>query len=48
MRMIEELIDEIRWDIAFSNSRDAIEKMAAEALREVEAGYVELMDLDKL
>lgn len=48
LKMIDELIDEIQWDVAFSNSQDAIEKLAQEALREIEAGDVELMDLDKL
>ncbi|MBF0457835.1 MAG: hypothetical protein HQK99_08075 [Nitrospirae bacterium] len=48
LKMIDELIDEIQWDVAFSNSQDAIEKLAEEALREIEAGDVELMDLDKL
>ncbi|MBF0459609.1 MAG: hypothetical protein HQK99_17110 [Nitrospirae bacterium] len=48
LKMIDELIDEIKWDLAFNNSQNAIDKLAEEALVEIEAGYAEPMDLNKL
>lgn len=48
LKMIDELIDEIKWDIAFSNSQDALSMLADETLREIEAGNSEPMDLNKL
>ncbi|MBF0565260.1 MAG: hypothetical protein HQK89_08460 [Nitrospirae bacterium] len=43
---VEEFIDELKWDIAFNNSRDFPEKMAEEALGDLGAGRAEPMDLD--
>ncbi|MBF0321010.1 MAG: hypothetical protein HQL01_14520 [Nitrospirae bacterium] len=48
LKIIDELIDEIKWDMAFSNSQDTLSMLAEEALAEVEAGNAEPMDLDKM
>jgi hypothetical protein len=48
LKMIDELIDDIKWDLAFRNSQDAMDKLTEETLREIEAGNVEPMDLNKL
>ena len=36
--ILEEMIDERKWDIAFSKSQDQLEKLAAEALAELHSG----------
>ncbi|MEO5360465.1 MAG: hypothetical protein H7843_08445 [Nitrospirota bacterium] len=48
LKMIDELIDEINWDVAFSSSQDVLDKLTEETLREIETGNTEPMDLDKL
>ncbi|MBF0565740.1 MAG: hypothetical protein HQK89_10890 [Nitrospirae bacterium] len=48
LKMIDELIDDIKWDIAFSNSQDFLDKMAEEALQEYEEGRTEPLGIDEL
>jgi hypothetical protein len=45
--MLEEL-EERRWDRAFADSQDVLEKLAEEALAEHRAGRTQLLDPDKL
>ena len=42
--VLEELEDEIRWDTAFRNSKDALAKLAAEAMAEHRAGKTQELD----
>ena len=42
--ILEELEDEIRWDTAFRNSKDALAKLAAEAMAEHRAGKTQELD----
>ncbi|MBF0337212.1 MAG: hypothetical protein HQL05_05210 [Nitrospirae bacterium] len=48
LKIIDELIDDIKWDIAFSNSQDFLDRMAGEALQEYEEGITELLNIDDL
>ncbi|HET6401874.1 MAG TPA: hypothetical protein VFH95_10795 [Candidatus Kapabacteria bacterium] len=36
--ILEEMIDERKWDAAFSKSQDQLEQLAAEALEELHSG----------
>lgn len=42
--ILEELEDEIQWDEAFANSKDALAKLAAEAMAEYRAGKTQELD----
>ena len=46
--LLAELLDEERWTQAFSNSEDALSKLADEARTDVRAGRAERLDPDKL
>lgn len=46
--LLEELQSEKRWAEQFAGSGDVLERLAAEALREVDEGHVEELDPDKL
>ena len=43
--ILEELEDEIRWDEAFARSKDALAKLATEAMAEYRAGKTEELNL---
>ncbi len=43
--ILEELEDEIRWDEAFVRSKDALAKLATEAMAEYRAGKTEELNL---
>ncbi|MBF0537336.1 MAG: hypothetical protein HQL03_03680 [Nitrospirae bacterium] len=38
LKVIDELIDDIKWNIAFSKSQDFLDRMTEEALQEYEEG----------
>lgn len=46
--MLHELDSEQRWDELFSRSPELLEKMAAEAIAEDDAGLTETLDPDNL
>jgi hypothetical protein len=46
--ILAELESERRWDDLFARSQDMLAEMAAEAIREDEAGLTEPLDPDKL
>ena len=46
--ILEELEDEIQWDTAFANSKDALAKLAAEAIAEYRAGKTQELDEEAL
>ena len=46
--MLEELNSEERWDELFARSPELLEKLAAEAIAEDDAGLTEPLDPDKL
>ena len=46
--ILAELESERRWDDLFARSADLLEEMAAEAIREDEAGLTEPLDPEKL
>ena len=46
--ILAELESERRWDDLFARSQDLLAEMAAEAIREDEAGLTEPLDPDKL
>ncbi|HEX6096350.1 MAG TPA: hypothetical protein VF432_08505 [Thermoanaerobaculia bacterium] len=46
--ILAELESERRWDDLFARSADLLEEMAAEAIREDEAGLTQALDPDKL
>jgi hypothetical protein len=46
--ILEELASERRWQEAFANSADVLEKLAHEARAEYYAGRTHELDLDKL
>ena len=46
--MLEELEDEARWEKAFANSQDIIEKLAQEAMTEHRAGKTKALNPDTL
>ncbi len=46
--ILEELEDEIQWDEAFANSKDALAKLAAEAMAEYRAGKTQELDPETL
>lgn len=46
--ILAELESERRWDDLFARSHDLLAEMAAEAIREDEAGLTEPLDPDKL
>ena len=46
--ILAELESERRWDDLFARSRDLLAEMAAEAIREDEAGLAEPLDPEKL
>lgn len=46
--ILAELESERRWDDLFARSADLLEEMAADAIREDEAGLTEPLDPDKL
>jgi hypothetical protein len=46
--ILAELESERRWDALFARSQDLLAEMAAEAIREDEAGLTEPLDPEKL
>jgi hypothetical protein len=46
--LLAEIEDERRWDEAFANSSDVLEKLAFEALEELRAGRTKPLDLDTM
>ena len=46
--ILEEIEDEILWDKAFGNSKDALAKLAAEAMAEYRAGKTQELDPETL
>lgn len=46
--LLEELRDEARWDAAFAASQDGLDKLAAQALAEIEAGLDEPLEPDAI
>jgi hypothetical protein len=46
--LLAEIEDERRWDEAFANSTDVLEKLALEALEELRTGRTKPLDPDKL
>jgi len=46
--MLEELRSEQRWDELFARSPELLEKLAAEAVAEHDAGLTEPLDPDKI
>lgn len=44
----EEMLDELRWDSAFANSKDKLAKLAEQAKAAYEAGETEPLDLDAI
>lgn len=46
--LLAELESERRWDELFARSHDMLAEMAAEAIREDEAGLTESLDPDKM
>jgi hypothetical protein len=46
--LLAELESERRWDDLFAGSRDMLLEMAAEAIREDEAGLTEPLDADNI
>ena len=46
--ILEELEDEARWEEAFAKSRDALAKLAAEAMEEDQKGETKELDPDLL
>ncbi len=46
--ILEELEDELRWNLAFAKSQAVLARLAEEALAEFEAGHTEPLDLDTL
>ncbi len=46
--ILEELESEARWDAAFANSQDVLEKLAAEVDEAEREGLIEDLDPDKL
>lgn len=46
--ILEELEDEVRWEEKFSASKDALAKLAAEAMEEDERGETQELDHDSL
>ena len=46
--LLAEIESERKWDELFSRSSAVIERMAAQAMREYEAGLTEPLDPDKL
>ncbi|MBV9388951.1 MAG: hypothetical protein JOZ78_21240 [Chroococcidiopsidaceae cyanobacterium CP_BM_ER_R8_30] len=46
--ILEEIEDEILWDKAFANSKDALAKLAAEAMAEYWAGKTQELDPETL
>jgi hypothetical protein len=47
-KILEELEDEEKWDIAFAQSQDRLAELASEAMAEYQAGETEALDPDKL
>ncbi len=48
MIILEELEDEIKWDISFERSQDMLAKLAGEAMSEYRAGKTQDLFLGKL
>ncbi|BAZ44748.1 hypothetical protein NIES4102_17650 [Chondrocystis sp. NIES-4102] len=46
--ILEEIEEEIIWDQAFANSQDLLATLAAEAMREYQAGETQELDPEKL
>jgi hypothetical protein len=46
--LLEEMADEARWDKAFAESPDLLEKLGDEALAEIRAGKTLPLDPDRL
>ena len=46
--LIEEIISEKKWEKAFADSEDILEKLADEALEEHAQGKTRLLDIDRL
>lgn len=46
--ILEELEDEVQWDEAFANSKDALAKLATEAMAEYRAGKTQELDPETL
>ena len=46
--LIEELTAERKWEEAFANSQDVLDRLADEALEEDKKGKTEPMDADRL
>jgi len=46
--ILEEMQDEVRWEKAFAKSRDALAKLAAEAMEEDRKGKTKELDPDLL
>lgn len=46
--LLNELSSEKRWDTAFANSEDALEKLADEALKEHKSKKTQVLDPDSL
>jgi len=42
--ILEELEDDLRWDLAFAHSADALAKLAASAMAEYHAGKTQELD----
>lgn len=47
-RILEEIEDEIRWDVSFANSPDTLAKLADEALEEYRAGKTRELEPETL
>jgi hypothetical protein len=48
MIILEELEDEIKWDVSFERSQDMLAKLAGEAMSEYRAGKTQDLFLGKL
>ena len=48
MIILEELEDEIQWNISFERSQDLLAKLAKEAMSEYHAGKTQELDLETL
>ncbi len=46
--ILEELDDEMRWDTTFTNSQDALAKLASEAMSEYRAGKTQELHPERL
>ena len=48
LMILEELEDEIKWDISFERSKDILAKLAGEAISEYRSGKAQELYLEKL